>query len=499
MEELINQYLNIRKKIKAMDFVNYLIEWDSSTEAPTKCFDLRSTQVGVLSEISYDILMNDTTKTVVKALYEQKDLLPLELKREITHIYKTIKKKELIPAKELNEYEIILSKAQAVWTKAKLENDYNSFKPYLEKIINFNRNYTKYLETETLKGYDILLDEYEEGSNTKFYDQFFTLLKQEIVPLIKVINTKQLTYDNSFLKYRYKSNLQKNFCTYIMKEMKFDFNCGLMKESEHPFTSGFGTTDVRITNHYYEDEPTSSIFSAIHETGHALYEMQCDPKLNETLVGGGASMAMHESQSRFYENIIGRSYSFWMRHYPILQKTFKKELKQTTLNDFYCHINRVENSLIRTEADELTYPLHIMIRYEIEKGLIDGTITVDNLPSKWNELYKEYLGIDVPNDSLGVLQDVHWAGGSIGYFPTYALGSAYSAQFYHAMQKDLNIDDILKNEDLSKINVWLKEKVHIFGNTKTPKEILLFATNEEFNPKYYIEYLKTKYKKIYNL
>lgn len=499
MEELINKYLNIRKKIKALSFVWYLTSWDSETEAPIKCFDLRSEQTGVLAEIEHDILMNEQNKQIVYSLFEQKDQLPKELKKEISDLYKSLKKKELIPINELIEYEKLLSKSTSVWTQAKIDNNYELFKPYLEKIISFNRNYVKYLETDKMKGYDILLDEYEEGSNVKFYDEFFTLLKKEIVPLVKEITSQKQSLNEEFTKKKYNIEKQKSFCKYLMQVMKFDFNRGLMKESEHPFTSGFGTTDVRITNHYYENLLTSSIFSVIHESGHALYEMQCNPELNDTLLGGGASMAMHESQSRFYENIIGRNKEFWVQHYPILQKTFKKELKDTTINDFYLYINKVENSLIRTEADELTYPLHIMIRYELEKGLMNGTITTDELPQRWNEMYKEYLGIDVPNDSQGVLQDVHWAGGSFGYFPTYALGSAYAAQFYHEMKKDINVDEIIKNEDLTKINEWLKNKIHFYGQTKTPEEILVSATNEKFNPKYYIDYLKDKYKKIYNI
>ena len=284
-----------------------------------------------------------------------------------------------------------------------------------------------------------------------------------------------------------------------MDVMNFDKTKGLMKESEHPFTSGFGTTDVRITNHYYEDLLTSSIFSVIHETGHGLYEQNCNPELDETLLGGGASMAMHESQSRFYENIIGRKYSFWETHYPVLQELFKDELKDTTLDDFYHNVNKVVCSLIRTEADELTYSLHIMIRYELEKGLISGTISVDELPQKWNEMYENYLGITPPNDSLGVLQDIHWAGGSFGYFPTYALGSAYAAQLYNAMKKEINVDEIIKSKNLKEINEWLKKHVHYYGKTLSSKEIIIKSTKEEFNPKYYIEYLKEKYMSIYNL
>ena len=210
-------------------------------------------------------------------------------------------------------------------------------------------------------------------------------------------------------------------------------------------------------------------------------------------------MAMHESQSRFYENIVGRSYEFWKRHYSKLKEIFNEELKDISLDEFYMYVNEVECSLIRVEADELTYPLHIMVRYEMEKKIIEEDINIDELPSMWNKLYKEYLDIDVPNDKLGILQDVHWSGGSFGYFPTYALGSAYGAQLLYAMQKDLDFNEAIGQENLKSINEWLKEKIHHFGMTKTPDELLKISTNESFNAKYYIKYLKDKYQKIYNV
>ena len=284
-----------------------------------------------------------------------------------------------------------------------------------------------------------------------------------------------------------------------MDVMCFDKSRGLMKEREHPFTSGYGTSDVRVTNHYYEDLLTSSIFSAIHELGHATYDQQCDPALDATFLSGGSSMAIHESQSRFYENIVGRSYEFWVRHYPKLQNIFSEELCDVTLDEFYKYINKVECSLIRTEADELTYPLHVMVRYEIEKLIIESDVDVYELPKIWNKLYKEYLGIDVPSDKEGILQDVHWAGGSFGYFPTYALGSAYGAQMLDAMRKDLDFEKIIGEENLNKINEWLKNKIHIYGGTKTPDELMIISTGKSFDAAYYVEYLKNKFGKIYNI
>ena len=210
-------------------------------------------------------------------------------------------------------------------------------------------------------------------------------------------------------------------------------------------------------------------------------------------------MAIHESQSRFYENVVGRSYEFWVAHYPKLKEIFNKELNDVTLEDFYRLVNNVECSLIRTEADELTYPLHVMVRYEIEKMIIEQDVNVDDLPTIWNQLYKEYLNIDVPSDKEGILQDVHWSGGSFGYFPTYALGSAYAAQMLNAMRKDLDFEKEIGKQNLKAINEWLKEHIHHYGATKNPTELLLISTNEEFDAKYFVEYLKNKFSKLYDL
>lgn len=498
LSKVINTYIDYRSKMQALGYASYIISWDSETEAPVGCLEERSKQVGILSEMSYKLERSDEYIETVKTLFEHLNELDGVLKVEIKKVHKNLMESLKIPMEELVEYSILISKAQSIWADAKVNNDYNKFAPTLDEIIKFNKRYVKYLETEKLSGYNVLLDMYEEGMTKESYDKFFSLLKEEIVPLVHKINDLPKV-ECSFKDQLFDINKQKEFANYLMDVMCFDKSRGLMKESEHPFTSGFGTSDVRITNHYYEDLLISSIFSCIHELGHATYEQQCDPLLDSTLVGGGTSMAMHESQSRFYENIVGRSYEFWIRHYPKLKSIFSDELKDVTLDEFYKHINNVECSLIRTEADELTYPLHIMVRYEIEKLIIESDIDVYELPKLWNKLYKEYLGIDVPNDKQGILQDVHWAGGSFGYFPTYALGSAYGAQLLDAMKKDLDFEKVIGEENLKDINEWLKNKIHIYGATKTPDELMNIATGKSFDASYFVEYLKNKFSKLYNL
>lgn len=496
---LKEKYQEIVKKIKAYNFVCYLISWDSQTEAPDGCFEERAKQMKVLSESNYKLLTSNETIEVVNELYERRNELDEVLKHEITVFKESNDKTKKVPMEEYSELTSLLTTTENIWAKAKEKNDFSMFSPYLKKIINLIKKMIKHIETDKLKGYDILLDEYERGMTRKEYDEFFNLLKSDLVPFVKKVTSKKLDFDDSFFKLIYPKDLQKKFTNYIEDVMCFDKHFGLSKESAHPFTSGFGTTDIRYTNHFYEDNFISSIFSAIHELGHATYEAQVDKNLDDTLSGGGASMAMHESQSRFYENIIGRSEEFWEVLFPTLKDTFPTQLKNVTLDDFIKLINRSENSLIRTEADELTYPIHIMIRYEIEKALFDNEIDVDDLPQVWNKAIKDNLGIDCPSDAMGVLQDVHWAGGSFGYFPTYALGSAYASQIYYSLLKDVNISEALKNGNTKPINDWLKNKIHKFGSSKYPKEILRYATGEDFNPNYYIKYLKEKYSKIYNI
>lgn len=491
LQDLISQYTQIRTKVLALQYASYMINWDSETEAPLGCFDVRGQMEGALGEESFKLLVDPKTRELIVELLTNESELEKDFAIELKKTKKDIEKIVNIPKDEYVAYIMLLSKAAPIWRQAKNESNFELFAPVLEEIVEHNKKLTKYFETETLKGYDCLLDSYEEGATQVFYDNFFDKLRTELVPFVLEVAKKKIDYVNPLNGKVFPIENQKILSRYMMDCLCFDHSRGLIKESEHPFTSGFGSTDVRVTTHYYHDNFLSSLFSVIHELGHATYELQCDPKYDLTFLSGGTSMAMHESQSRMYENIIGRSYAFWERHYPIVQSLFPV-LTNLSLKDFYEAVNEVKCSLIRVEADELTYSIHIMIRYEIEKKLFSGTLAVKDLPKTWNKLVKEYLGIDVPNDAQGVLQDIHWSGGSFGYFPTYAYGSAISSQIYHYMSKDLDIDKILASGKLTEINEWLKEHVHKYAASKTTSEILE-QFNEDFNPKYYIEYLKNKY------
>ncbi len=493
-EQALEFYKQQRRKLLALQYANFVVEWDMQTDAAEGSIVANSEQLGVFAERSYELRSDVQFEQAVEVLAQNADKLGEVLKHEIEVMKKDIEQTKKIPKEEYAAFSQLTSQAYPAYVQAKRENNFQLFRPYLEKIVEYSRKTTKWLETDELKGYDVLLDSFEPHYTQKQYDEFFNLLREKLVPVIKKVTANVKPVPDWATQIYYKEG-QRKFCEYLRDVMCFDKNRGIMKESEHPFTTGFGTDDVRITNHYYENNFISSIFSVVHETGHALYEQQCDASLNGTFCGGGASLGMHESQSRFFENMIGRNPAFWSVHYKHLQQCFPVQLKRVSLAQFCDYVNRAECSFVRTEADELTYPLHVMLRYEVEKKLIDGSLEVADLPAFWNGKFTEYFGITPPTDTLGVLQDVHWAYGEFGYFPTYALGSAIAAQLYHHMNNDFNVEESLQSGTTEKVNAWLKEHVHKYGSSKYPDEILRLATGEDFNPNYYVEYLVKKYSK----
>ena len=474
-----------------------VLSHDGSTVAPADSWAGRGQTMGVMSGIIYDLETKPENGELLSYLEEHREeLTPVQM-RQVEVMRKSYDQMHKIPANEYVEYSVLLNDAQNVWENAKRGNDFASFAPYLEKIVAFNKKFAGYYNPD-MAPYDALLNEYEEGMNMQTLDAFFGQLRSAIVPLLeKVMQKEQI--DDSFLEQRYPIEIQKKLSDYLMEVLGLDRNhCGIA-ESEHPYTINFNNKDVRITTHYHEQNLTFSMYSVIHEGGHALYELGADDAYNFTNLSGGVSMGIHESQSRFYENLMGRSRAFIQAVYPQIQKLFPEQLKNVDVEMFYKAVNKAQPSLIRTEADELTYALHIMVRYEIEKQLIGGTLAIADVPAEWNRLYKEYLGIDVPNDTLGCLQDSHWSGGAIGYFPSYALGSAYGPQMFRQMEADLGdvYGDVTKG-DLSKVTGWLKEKIHRHASFVKP-DALFEAVCGKFDAKYFTDYLTDKYTDLYDL
>jgi carboxypeptidase Taq len=494
--EYLKKFRELQKKQMAYNYILNVVSWDSATEAPRGAFQRRAEMLGIISGEVFNLYTSKEYQEVVNGLFEKLNTFDDAIQKEIKRAKKALDKVVNVPEKEYIEYNKLISLSQKVWEEAKANNDWNLFKGNLEKIISFTRKFVKYYNTEMVP-YNVLLDGFEEGMTMKEYDEFFNTLKEDLVPFVRKVLKDGKPLKRDFTEDSFDPEKQKEFCDYLVDVFAFDRNNGLMKESVHPFTWGTHPTDIRFTTRYLENFVFSSIFAAIHELGHATYEQQVDEKWNDTELNGGTSMGIHESQSRFYENIIGRSKAFWEVHYPKFKELFPKELEDISLDDFHRATNKVEASLIRVEADELTYSMHIMIRYEIERKLFSQEIEAEDLPRVWNEKMMEYLGIEPKTDTDGVLQDVHWSAGLFGYFPTYALGSAYAAQFYYTMIKEIDIDELVKSNNIKAINDWLKEKIHKFGGSKNPQELLLEVTKEEFNAKYYVKYLKEKYTKLY--
>ena len=471
---------------------------DASTVAPSASAPGRGKTMEILSGVMYRLVADPENMDLVRYLEAHADQLTPAQKRQTELLRKSAEQLSRIPQEEYVDYSVLLSEAEVIWRDAKIANDFPAFAPVLEKIVAYNRKFAGYYNAN-LPTYDALLNEYEEGLTCQTLDAFFAQLREELVPLIHAIgNAEQI--DDSFLHRHYPVNQQKEFASYLMDAIGLDKNRCTICESEHPFTAGFNNQDVRITTHYYENELSFSMFSTIHEGGHAIYEMGMDDEYNYTSLTGGASMGIHESQSRFYENLIGRSRPFIEKIFPKMQEIFPEQLADITAEQMYYAVNRVQPSLIRTESDELTYCMHVMIRYELEKQMMEGTLEVKDLPAAWNRLYKEYLGVDVPNDTQGCLQDSHWSGGAIGYFPSYALGSAYGAQMKHVLETELgaSLEELVAQDRIGDITAWLGEKIHRHSAMFKPMDLFRSVCGE-FDPKFYTDYLKEKYTRLYNL
>ncbi len=488
----------LQRRLSAYGHATSLIYYDGATTAPKGTAQNRAETLSVLSEDMYTLMTGEDTVALLTFLDEHKDELDEKQRRQVYLLFKDIKDMQKIPMEEYVEYQRLTAEADDVWHSAKENDDFASFLPYLEKIFEMTKRFAVYCEPEK-KPYDHCLSQYEEGLTTEKCDEFFNTLRAHIVPLIKKISEKE-QLDDSCIKGYCPISEQKKFSDELMKMIGINTDrCGI-GETEHPFTTSLGSHfDVRITTNYDENNFSYSMYSVIHEGGHALYDLGSDDELAYTCLDGGVSMGIHESQSRFYENIIGRSREFANLVFPTLKKYFPERMENKSAEDVYKAINLVTPSLIRTEADEVTYCLHVMIRYELEKRVMAGELEVKDLADEWKRLYKEYLGVDVPNDREGVLQDSHWSGGGIGYFPSYALGSAYGAHLLTKMKQSVNVEKCILDGDLAPINEWNREHIWKYGSLKRSADLLEEALGEPFDPTFYTTYLENKYGDLYGL
>lgn len=494
----IEELMLYQKKRAAYYHALSLLNYDGDTTAPKKTAENRGITMSVLTEEGYKLATDPKTAELLEYLDANKEALSEEQQRMVELLIKDQRDMAKIPMDEYVAYQALLVEAGDVWHSAKEASDFEMFRPYLEKIFDTTRKFAGYLNPD-MDPYDYWLNEFEDGLNRKTCDEFFAKLRARIVPLIEKTREKP-PVDDSIRYGNFPEYKQKEFSLYLMKLEGLDMDHVGLATTEHPFTTSLGShLDERITTHYHVDDFASSMYSVIHEGGHALYDTGSRDEYAFTVLDGGISMGIHESQSRFYENIIGRSRAYCELVFPKLRELFPEAMEGRSAEELYRAVNKVEPSLIRTEADEVTYALHVMIRYEIEKAVMEGSLAVAEIPARWNELYKEYLGVDVPSDKEGCLQDSHWSGGAIGYFPSYALGSAYGVQFLAKMKESVDVDECIRTGNFAPVNDWNREHIWKYGCLYKPGKLLSMVLGEAFNPDYFIEYLEAKAADVYNL
>lgn len=491
-----DDYQTYMNELADMHAAISLMHWDQEVYMPPSGADLRAQQIASLSALAHEKQTNERFGGLLQEL-DAKNGLDAYQSRNITESLKDFKKATKYPTSFVIDMAKASSKALASWKVAREKDDFGLFEDKLQTIIGLKRNECELLGYDG-HPYNALLDEFEPYTSTTDLEDVFTQVKDQLVPYVQELLSKK-PVDDSFLYKQYDKSAQWDFGIELLKQMGYDFDAGRQDISTHPFTINFSSQDVRVTTRINETDLNEMIWSCIHEGGHALYEQGLKNENYGLPLGEPISLGIHESQSRLWENQVGRSLPYWKANYKRLQKIFPENLKDISVEDFYHAINAVKPSFIRTSADELTYHLHILIRFEIEKEIITGNLNAKDLPDAWNKRYKDYLGIDVPSNAQGVLQDIHWSHGSIGYFPTYSLGSFYAAQFYSAMIKDVpSIPSEIEKGDTHSVLDWLREKVHQHGKFYTAEEVCTKATGEKLDFKYFMEYAKGKFGGIYS-
>lgn len=488
-------YILLEKKLKEIADLQYAIavlHWDQETYMPIKSSASRSRQIATLSTLAHQKACSEELKNTIDAALEEN--LTKEQKANVSLALKDYTKAVLLPEAFVNRLSLHTSEAYHAWVAARKQNDYSLFQEALTTMIELKREQASFYKTA--HPYDALLDEYEPGATVAQLDPLFKSLKEQLLPLLKRIKQAEQV-DNSFLHKYYSQQQQWDFSMQILQHIGYDFEAGRQDFAEHPFTTSFSSQDVRITTRVDEYDFSNLLWSSIHEAGHALYEQGLRDDMYGMPIGSACSLSIHESQSRIWENNIGRGIHFWRYWFPILQQQVDG-FENSSLQEFYAAINKVSPSLIRTEADELTYHFHVMIRYELEKGLIEGTLHPKDLKQAWNDAYQNYLGVCPQDDVTGILQDIHWSHGSFGYFPTYSLGSLYAAQFYaFAKQTIPNLESAIEHGDTKDFLNWLRNSIHTFGRRYTSDELCKLVTGSSLDTQYFFDYAHNKYKDIY--
>jgi carboxypeptidase Taq len=474
-----------------------LLGWDQHTHMPPKASPFRAKVIGKLAKMQFELLVSDALATYLAELRKASDLTFTE-RASVYRIGKNHDRNKAIPAALVEEHSIAQSEAQSAWVKARQTSDFSLFRPHLEKMVDFARKFAEYYGYEE-HPYDALIEDFEPGMTCSKLRQIIAPLRTELVPFLKRLIEEGTPPDVQLLDGRFDSDTQRRMAHRALERIGYDFDAGGLDDVAHPFTTTIGPGDVRITNRYLEDQLLPALFGALHEGGHALYNQGMPDKLFTLGLASGSSNGIHESQSRMIENQVGRSRPFWTFFQPVLAEFFP-QFSTVSADALYRAANVVSPSLIRVEADEVTYNFHIMLRFELEAGLIDGSIAVADLPALWNNAMEKYLGVVPPNDAQGVLQDVHWSMGMFGYFPSYMLGNLYAAQMLTRLRQDLPaLDTQIASGEFGELLGWLRDRVHQWGASYEPDELIERITGAPLDPKHFVDYVTEKYRAIYQL
>ena len=500
MSEKLEQFKSLLAEVADLNNAQALLGWDQQTYMPQGGAEARGNQLATLGKISHQKFTSDEIGKLLGELEKEyegadSDSDDLRLLKVTRHNYDQATR---VPSEFVAEFAVVTSKAFEAWVEARGKSDFSIFRPHLEKVVELNQRYVKFFPPAD-HPYDILLDQFERGMKTADVKEIFDALRPQQVELLKAIAEKPQV-DDSFLHVEYDEKKMWDFSEEIATKFGYDWKRGRQDKSAHPFTTNFSINDVRITTRFEPENPSIMLFSTMHETGHALYDLGSNQAYERTPLAGGTSLAVHESQSRMWENLVGRSLPFWEHFYPEFQKLFPAQVGNVDLQTFYKGINKVEPSLIRVNADEATYNMHIMLRLELEIGMVEGTVVVKDLPEIWNAKMDEYLGVVPPDDAKGVLQDVHWSGGTLGYFSTYALGNLISAQLWEKINADIpDLADQFRQGKFDALLTWLREKIHVHGSKYKPQELVQRVTGSKIDAAPYVRYLKQKFSDIYGL
>lgn len=490
MTDLYNRYVAIIQKAADLQYAAAVLGWDQEVYMPPKSAETRGRQLATLSTMAHEMITSDDYGQLLQQLSEAKDLDDTQA-ANVRLSLEDYEKNKKLPGTFIEELTTQTSASFNKWVQARKENNFALYAGELKKMIDLKRKQAD-LYGYDAHPYDALLDEYEKGATVAMLDPIFEQVKQLLPPFLQKVQSQK--HNDGFFHRHYPKDRQWQFSLDVLKKMGYDFEAGRQDLSEHPFTTSFSANDVRITTRVDENNFASLLWSSIHEGGHALYEQGLPEEQYGLPLGSPASLSIHESQSRLWENCVGRGKHFWRYYYNTLQAEFPRALFDTTLEQFCAGMNKVQPSLIRTEADEVTYHFHVMIRYEIEKQLISGKLDVNDLPTAWNDMYREYLGIASPDDKQGVLQDVHWAHGSFGYFPTYSLGSFYAAQFYEQAKKDnIGLLHQIERGEFNTLLQWLRSRIHKHGRRYRSEELCEKVTGRKLDIDSFMNYLNDKY------